>query len=365
MGIVSLHPSDRANHVPAAIDRRLFLLAAALVATLPRVGHAQSPPPPQPTPEEVTPQGPVAIEVNARPLGSFDLRDRSQTLFGRLQFRSGLVLTSSFRGFGGLSALRLDPKGERFLSLSDKGSWFTGRITYAGKEMTGLTDVEVAPILGPDGAPVTRRRWYDTESLARDGGTVYVGIERVNQILKFDFGRDGVLAQGQPMALPPNLRKLPNNKGLESLVVLPKVAPLAGALLAISERGLDADGNIVAALIGGSKPGALAILRTDNYDISDAGLLPDGDLLLLERKFSLAAGVGIRIRRVPIASVLPGALLDGPSIFDADLGHEIDNMEGIDSHVTADGDTVITMISDDNFSMIQRTLLLQFTLVEP
>ena len=30
----------------------------------------------------------------------------------------------------------------------------------------------------------------------------------------------------------------------------------------------------------------------------------------------------------------------------------------------ADGDTVITMVSDDNFSMIQRNLLLQFTLAE-
>jgi hypothetical protein len=38
-------------------------------------------------------------------------------------------------------------------------------------------------------------------------------------------------------------------------------------------------------------------------------------------------------------------------------------MEGIDAHVTEAGDTVLTMISDDNFSLIQRTLLLQFTLV--
>jgi hypothetical protein len=38
-------------------------------------------------------------------------------------------------------------------------------------------------------------------------------------------------------------------------------------------------------------------------------------------------------------------------------------MEGIDSHVDAAGDTVLTMVSDDNFSMLQRTLLLQFTLV--
>ncbi|MES2327817.1 MAG: esterase-like activity of phytase family protein, partial [Pseudomonadota bacterium] len=68
-------------------------------------------------------------------------------------------------------------------------------------------------------------------------------------------------------------------------------------------------------------------------------------------------------RRVPIKSLAPDALLDGPTIFEVDLGYEIDNMEGIDTHVTEDGETVVTMVSDDNFSMIQRTLLLQFTLV--
>ena len=91
---------------------------------------------------------------------------------------------------------------------------------------------------------------------------------------------------------------------------------------------------------------------------------PSGDLLLLERKFSLLGGVGIRIRRIALASVAPGAVIDGPSIFDADLGNEIDNMEGIDAHVTPEGEIVLTLISDDNFSMIQRNLLMQFTLVE-
>ena len=65
-----------------------------------------------------------------------------------------------------------------------------------------------------------------------------------------------------------------------------------------------------------------------------------------------------------LASVAPGAVIDGPAIFNADLGNEIDNMEGIDAHVTPEGDTVLTLVSDDNFSMIQRNLLLQFTLVE-
>ena len=45
------------------------------------------------------------------------------------------------------------------------------------------------------------------------------------------------------------------------------------------------------------------------------------------------------------------------------MGYQIDNMEGIGVHRTAEDETVLTLISDDNFSPIQRTLLLQFTLV--
>ncbi|HXO70768.1 MAG TPA: esterase-like activity of phytase family protein, partial [Bradyrhizobium sp.] len=164
--------------------------------------------------------------------------------------------------------------------------------------------------------------------------------------------------------MPPAVKKLPFNKGLEAMVVVPKGLPLAGTLIAISERGLDSDGNIIGFLIGGPKPGDFAVRRSNNFDISDAVLLHSGDLLILERKFSWLAGVGIRIRRIPLKSIDRGATLDGPSIFEADLGHEVDNMEGIDAHVTPEGDTVLTMISDDNFSMIQRTLLLQFTLME-
>jgi hypothetical protein len=164
--------------------------------------------------------------------------------------------------------------------------------------------------------------------------------------------------------MPPAVKKLPFNKGLEALVMVPIGLPLAGTLIALSERGLDANGNLIAFLVGGPSPGQFSVRRTNAFDISDATLLPSGELLVLERKFSLVDGVGIRIRRIPLASLAPGALVDGPAIFEADLGYEIGNMEGIDSFVTAEGDTVLTMVSDDNFSMIQRTLLLQFTLVE-
>jgi hypothetical protein len=65
-----------------------------------------------------------------------------------------------------------------------------------------------------------------------------------------------------------------------------------------------------------------------------------------------------------LKALAPGAVIDGPAIFEADLGQEVDNMEAIDAHVTPEGETVLTLLSDDNFSMIQRNLILQFTLKE-
>jgi hypothetical protein len=352
------------------LSRRRFLemSAAGLSAVLaPEPVLAQSatqPPPKSPGIAEHSITAPASIEVKARPIASFDPRDRSHVRFGALEYRSGLVLTSSFPGFGGLSGIRLDAKGERFIALSDKGSWFTGRILYSGRAMVGLDEVEAAPMLGPDGRPITARGWFDSESIALDGSFVYVGLERVNQVLRFDFSKGFTRARGEVVPMPAAVKKLPNNKGLEALVFVPKGLPLAGTLIAMSERGLDGDGNLIAFLVGGPTPGQFSIRRTENFDISDAVLLPSGDLLVLERKFSLVAGVGIRIRRIQLATIAPGALVDGPAIFNADLGQEIDNLEGIDAHVTAEGDTVLTMVSDDNFSLIQRTLLLQFTLVE-
>ena len=352
------------------LSRRRFLTSTAAgfsALALPGIASAQTAlerPPKRVKPDEFSVTTPISIEVNARPLPSFDTRDRARVRFGSLEYRSGLILTSPFRGFGGLSGLRLDPKGERFIAISDKGSWFTGRIVYRGREMTGIDDVEASPMLGPDGRPITARGWFDSESIALDGSFVYVALERVNQLLRYDFSKGFTRALGEIVPLPPAARKLPFNKGLEALVMVPKGQPMAGTLIAISERGLDAQGNILGFLIGGKNPGQFSLHRSENFDVSDATLLPSGELLVLERKFSWVGGIGIRIRSIPLKSVVPGAVVDGPVIFTADLGNEVDNMEGIDSHVTPEGDTVITMVSDDNFSMIQRNLLLQFTLVD-
>ena len=334
--------------------RRIVSGAAAILLLCGPAAVAQAP---------RAPTQPQRIEIRAQFIEAFDPRDASQKMFGGLLFRGGLVLTSPHREFGGLSALRMSADGARLIALTDKGYWLRARIVYRDGAPIAITEGELAPVLGPDGRPVnTRRNWYDTEALGEDGGTLYVGIERAHEILRFDYAKDGVRARGQPIAVPPGIKALPHNRGIECLVVPPKGQPLAGTLIAISERGLDPAGNILGFLIG-PQAGTFTVKRTDEFDVSDCALTPRGDLLILERRFSWTRGLAIRIRRVPLARVAPRAVLDGPELIFADMGQQIDNFEGLAVHRTADGATVLTLISDDNFSALQRTVLLQFTLM--
>ncbi len=182
--------------------------------------------------------------------------------------------------------------------------------------------------------------------------------------MRFDFGRRGVLARAEPVPVPPGIAKLPNNKGLEAMVVVPQGQPLAGTLIAISERGLDAPWRHSGVPVGGPNPGEFSIKRSDDFDVSDCALLPSGDLLLLERRFFWWSGVAMRIRLVPQAAIAPGALVDGAPLIVADMDYQVDNMEGLSVHRNAQGEVILTLISDDNFSILQRTILLQFRLVE-
>ena len=338
--------------IGCAVVALVAMLAVVLPATAQPSRKSSEPPPP-----------PAAIEIKSEPITAFDHREPDRRRFGMLDFRGGLVLTSPFREFGGLSSFNMAADGANFLAASDRSWWLRGRITYAGTRPTGITAAEMAPMLGPDGRRLSARGWYDTESMARDGNTVYVGIERVHRIVRFDFGKEGLLARARPIEVPAAFRSLPSNGSIESLAFVPRGSgPLGGTLIAIAERGRDRDGNHLAFLIGGPQPGQFTIKRRNDYDVSDATILPSGDLVILERKFGWTTGLYIRMRRLPIAEIAPGALVDGPVLIEADLGQQIDNMEGLGVH-RAGGQTVLTLISDDNFSVLQRTLLLQFSLV--
>lgn len=339
-------PLRRLRAASAAIALCIVLGAVAAPALAQRYAQSREP-----------------IAVAAAPIESFDTRDSARRRFGALEFRGGLVLSSAHPAFGGFSGLRLDADGSHFLAVSDRGSWLRGRIVYDNGRPAGIADAEIAPLLGADGRPLAARGWFDAESLENDGGTLYVGLERVQQIVRFDFGRDGLAARGEPIRVPADFKTLSSNKSLECLAVPPPGAPLAGTLIAVTEQSLDANGNHRSFLLKGGAVERFAVTRSDDFDVSDCVVAPGGALLLLERQFSLARGVAIRIRRIALDRLKPGALVDGEELLQADLNDQIDNMEGIAAHRNADGQTILTLISDDNFSPLQRTLLLQFAVV--
>jgi hypothetical protein len=72
----------------------------------------------------------------------------------------------------------------------------------------------------------------------------------------------------------------------------------------------------------------------------------------------------MRIRRIEAGRIRPGAVVDGDVLIDVDLSHQIDNMEGLDVVEMAKDDIRVIVVSDDNHSILQRNLMLEFRLVQ-
>ncbi|TIW42540.1 MAG: hypothetical protein E5V61_22940, partial [Mesorhizobium sp.] len=49
-------------------------------------------------------------------------------------------------------------------------------------------------------------------------------------------------------------------------------------------------------------------------------------------------------------------------LLEADMGYQIDNMEGLDVWTRDDGAQMVSLMSDDNHSILQRNLYLEFIL---
>lgn len=302
---------------------------------------------------------PERIEIQAREIAAFDRRDAKVRRFGALEFVGGLVLQSKYKHFGGISGLHIAADGASFVAHSDRGYWLRGKFRLDGNRIAAIDNAEMAPMRGPDGRTLASRKWFDTESLASDGDTLYVGIERANQILRYRLS-EGLNARGIPIQAPNGIRKLPFNQGLEALAFVPKGMPLAGSLLAVSERGLDKSGNILAFIIGGPTPGIFTVKRSGEFEVSDAAISPTGHLVLLERYFRFLTGIHLRIRAIPLAEIRPGVVADGAVLLEADNNFDIDNMEALGVTKSPNGQIVLTLLSDNNFNYFQRTVLLRF-----
>jgi hypothetical protein len=336
------------------LTRRAFLAGAGAVSlAIPRRAEARP----------AVPEEPTAITVSATPIDSFSTAEPERRTFGSLTFRGGLQLQSSFEGFGGFSGLWRSPRGDEIVALSDNTEWLTARVVSAQGRLTGLADAVIAPLLAPDGKLLRRTRSYDTEGLTMANGVAYVSIERTQEVMRFNWAKDGVRARAQPVPVPAEAKRLPSNKGLEAIGMAPAKSPLAGALVVIAEEANGAnDAPTRGFILTGSRQGAFDVARYGGYDVTDVAFLPSGEMLLLERRVSLLRGFGARIRRMAANAIYPGASVDGPVIFEADSGNQIDNMEGMALHRDGSGETIVSLISDDNFSALQRTVFLEFAL---
>ena len=309
--------------------------------------------------------GLVPIIVHTEPVERFS-RVGEATRFGEFEFRGGLILSSPLRTFGGLSGFDLREDGSRFLAVSDLGSWFSGRLVRSAGHLVGIAETTWGPMLNAKGRPLTNRRLADAEGLRFAPGGAYVSFEQTNDLKFYRFKSDPSLSRAEPVAIPRVVRGMIGNKGLESVAVAPADGPLAGAPVLIAESSLDAAGHHRAWIARGPAAGAFSIVRSDDYDVTDATFMPNGDLLLLERRITaLPVAVNIRLRRIAGETIRAGAVVDGKVALEASMAEQIDNMEALAVSTDADGRMRVTIASDDNLNSFQRTLLLEFVWLGP
>ncbi|HZP09092.1 esterase-like activity of phytase family protein [Methyloceanibacter sp.] len=307
----------------------------------------------------------ISTTVSAIPI-DFDREHPERKEFGKLIFRGGLNLFAKSIYFGGYSALALDPTGTKLLAISDAGSWMKADLDYNGRELKGLGNVTLGPLLGQNGKPLLADQERDSEGMALasgtpEAGTAFISFERKHRIARYPFTADQFGPPSGTIPLPPGAKRMEANRGIEALAMI-TAGRLKGTLVAFPERLPDKNGNLTGWLIGGPSPGTIALKPIEGFDITDAAALPDGGIVILERRFRYSEGIKMRIRRVSPAELKPGAVITGEVLLEATDSLNIDNMEAIAVHRRASGETVLTLMSDDNFSPLQRTLIMQFTL---
>ena len=300
------------------------------------------------------------IAVKAMPVELNPERPAVKTV-GRLVFMRGFELTSDHRRFGGLSGLYVSPDGRRLRAISDRGNWITAALTHdsAGRLVT-IDSWRDAPMLTPAGKPV-RGHQRDAEGLARSsGGTFLVSFERRHRIWRYPMALD---VPPKPVATPRDLNDAPANGGLEGITVLSD-----GAVLGVTERHANEDGSLKGWLMGNGTAHEIAYVPADGFSPTDLAALPNGEVLLLERSFEL---LGMRARIVRLtkdrlreARRRPKTRVHGEALAQLEHPLSVDNFEGIALRRDRGGRTLLYVVSDNNFLPFQRTLLLQFRMID-
>lgn len=328
-----------------------LVVAAALVAWGAKPSHTGSPV--------------ETVAVQSRPIGQFKIGS-AERRFGRLEFQGGLELWSGDPRFGSMSSFRFFEPGKKFIGVEDTGYLYSGSLEHAADgSPSGVSQYRYRSIAEFEQHGEDDKWETDAEGTAIDGNRLLISFERDHRITQYRTDPQTLQTSvvGNIAFLVPR-NELRRNRSFETIAIAPKTNPRAGMMVTVTEKSLDRDGNIFAAVLNGPEKGVFKVLRRDNFDPTDGAFLPNGDFLLLERSFSIADGIGMRLRRIPGDRLKKGALADGEILLSADMGYQIDNMEGLDVWKRADGATMVSMVSDDNQSLLQRSIYLEFRLLD-
>ncbi len=277
------------------------------------------------------------------------------------RFRGGLALTwPEWRGFGGWSDLRVSGDGQKLLAVSDDGHFVQAALGYNDGQLTSLTATATGALPHcPD------KRRCDVESLAeRADGTLWLGVEAElgspHAIWAFAPTQPPFQGEPQRVPLPPGADQLPLNAGLEAMTALAD-----DSVLAIPEGPEPVPPTLPLWHLQGQIWQTLAYPTVADFRPVALAALPAGhrlgDALVLERKWLVRkheAGTRVVALRLPTATTGQATrevlrLQPGPCL--------IDNFEGLATRV-ADGALWLYLLSDDNQSAAQQTLLYAFSL---
>lgn len=281
---------------------------------------------------------------------------------GQLVFRGGLELRSEDNVFGGLSGMEvLD--NDRVLIINDDAEWFEGRLVLdENGALVGLDGMRYALMRDERGDPFTAREG-DSEGLAQLlDGRFAVSFEQSQTLRVFDINRDGpfgAATSGPPLA---DTRRLPANAGLEALTITAN-----GDLLVGAEGGGRPTTPLWRVPLDATAPVAPLIGYPLRFGFSLTALdrLPDGGFVALERFYAPVIGARARITRFSEEALMAGGTtLQGVvTLGEISAPRPLDNFEAIATARMPNGDTRIYILSDDNYSPRQRTLLYAFDVV--
>ena len=276
--------------------------------------------------------------------------------FGSLTLLSAFQLESKDKRFGGLSGLSVGRDGTLY-ALSDRGYWLSARMQMdSNSALMNLVDWQIAPILTTTKSPVTGKL-RDAEALAQTrDGSFLVAFEGAHRVWRYSPSPNSFESTPVSVEIPSALARAPSNGGIEGLTVLPD-----GRLLILTEEFQNPDGSFKAWLLNDQQSAELSYVPAEGFRVTDCAVLDNGDVLVLERRYSRFAILSARVTVVQAKTLKPGAKLAGKELLKLEQPLAAENYEGIAVGQTSNS-TMIFIVSDDNYSFFQQTILLQFLL---